>query len=134
MNRSLILALLFFLLGPLSQPPCAEAAGSGAADGAAGSMSIMLDLNAATYDQLLSVRGIGPALATRILEARTRRGSFARLEELLEIEGIGEKSLARLRGYLTLPSPPSPDLACSPFSLRGGPTTCKQGTCTQADS
>ena len=76
-------------------------------------MSIMLDLNTATYDELLSVRGIGPALAARILAYRTDRGSFSRIEELLEVEGIGLKSLSLLQKYFTLSPPPSPEAKSS---------------------
>jgi comEA protein len=109
MTRTLAFSLLLFLLAPLSQLPAAEAAESRNRTSAGDTMSIMLDLNAATYDELLSVRGIGPALAKRILDYRTDRGSFSRIEELMEVEGIGAKSLSLLKKYFTLSPPPSPE-------------------------
>jgi competence protein ComEA len=113
MTRTLVLSLLLFFLAPHSHLPAAEAAESGGRTTSGDTMSIMLDLNTATYDELLSVRGIGPALAARILAYRTDRGSFSRIEELLEVEGIGAKSLSLLRKYFTLPPPPSPEAKSS---------------------
>jgi len=113
MTRTLILSLLLFLLAPASHLRAAGDSGSGAKTPVADTMNIMLDLNTASYDELVSVRGIGPALAARILDYRSGRGSFTRIEELLEVEGIGAKSLANLRKYFTLSPPPSPEAKSS---------------------
>ena len=113
MTRTLILALLVFLITPASHLRAAGASGNGAGSPAADTMSIMLDLNTASYDELLSVRGIGPALAAKILDYRAGRGSFSRIEELLEVEGIGPKSLSHLKKYFTLSPPPSPEAKSS---------------------
>jgi competence protein ComEA len=56
-----------------------------------------VDLNAATPEQLDVLPGVGPVTAQRILEWRTRHGRFARVEQLREIEGIGERRFAQLR-------------------------------------
>ncbi len=56
-----------------------------------------LDLNLADSLDLVGLPGIGPALAGRILGARQARGTFSSVEQLLEVRGIGEKRLARLR-------------------------------------
>jgi competence protein ComEA len=55
-----------------------------------------VDLNRATAADLESLPGIGPALAERIVEHRTARGPFARVEDLLDVPGIGEATLAVL--------------------------------------
>ena len=55
-----------------------------------------LDLNRATPAELERLPGIGPELARRILEARAARGSFRSPEELLEVRGIGPAMLERL--------------------------------------
>lgn len=57
----------------------------------------LLDLNRAQINELEQITGIGPALAARIVAARAARGRFRSLEELLEIPGIGPKSLQILR-------------------------------------
>lgn len=73
--------------------PPAPAPGAPAAGAPAGP----LDLNAATLDQLDGLDGIGPVLAQRILDWRTERGRFTSVDELGEVEGIGDKLLDRLR-------------------------------------
>ena len=63
-------------------------------------LNIPIDLNQATAGDLESIPGIGPVMAQRILRYRQNNGDFGRLEELLMVEGIGEKKLQRLRNYL----------------------------------
>lgn len=59
-----------------------------------------LSLGSATADQLDELDGIGPTLSERILEYRTEHGGFGSLEELREVEGIGEKRFESLREAL----------------------------------
>lgn len=59
-----------------------------------------LSLGSATADQLDELDGIGPTLSERILEYRTEHGGFGSLEELREVEGIGEKRFESLRKAL----------------------------------
>jgi len=61
-----------------------------------------LDLNSATAEQLDELPGIGPALAERIVAYRAEHGSFAQIDQLNEVKGIGEKTLEKLRPHLTL--------------------------------
>ena len=59
-----------------------------------------LDVNTATAADLESLPGIGPVLAGRIVEHRRTHGRFERLEDLLEVEGVGPRLLERLRPLL----------------------------------
>ena len=59
-----------------------------------------VDLNTASREQLMQVKGIGPALADRIVEFRKEHGPFRRVEDILKVRGVGEKSLEKLRPYL----------------------------------
>jgi competence protein ComEA len=59
-----------------------------------------LDLNRASAGQLDFVPGIGPSMASRIIEYREQNGSFTSLDDLTQVPGIGEKKLARFRQYL----------------------------------
>ena len=56
-----------------------------------------ISLASATQAQLEELDGIGPTLATRILEYRDEHGGFRSIEELGEVDGIGEVRLAALR-------------------------------------
>jgi competence protein ComEA len=76
------------------------AASGGAAPGAAAAPGAKLHLSSATAEQLDEIDGIGPTLAERIVEYRNGHGGFRSLEELAEVEGIGEKRLATLRDAL----------------------------------
>lgn len=64
--------------------------------------SAPVDINTATMSDLESVPGIGRALAQRIVTFREKNGSFARVDDLLKVRGIGEKSLEKLRPYVTV--------------------------------
>jgi competence protein ComEA len=64
-----------------------------------------VDINTAGVEELQSLSGIGPALARRIVEHRREHGPFERVEDLLEVKGIGEKTLARFRDKITVSRP-----------------------------
>jgi len=61
-----------------------------------------LDLNTANAQDLDELPGIGEVLAQRILTYREEYGRFESIEELLEISGIGEKTLEGLRERVTV--------------------------------
>jgi len=85
-------------------PGAAEAPGGGAAPGVdlEGGATGPVDLNQATLDQLDALPGIGPVLAQRILDWRTANGRFSSVEELAEVSGIGEATLADLRPVVSV--------------------------------
>ena len=61
-----------------------------------------VDLNTATEEDLRALPGVGATLAARILAYRAEHGPFRRLEELLNVPGIGKLSLERLRPFLRI--------------------------------
>jgi competence protein ComEA len=61
-----------------------------------------VDLNAAGAGDLEAVPGIGKSLAARIVAFREKNGAFKSVDDLLKVQGIGEKSLERLRPFLTV--------------------------------
>jgi competence protein ComEA len=61
-----------------------------------------LDINRATLAELVAVPGIGSQMAQAIVDLRSKKGSFAKLDELQEVPGIKEKKLASLTPYLTV--------------------------------
>lgn len=70
---------------------------------AAGSTG-QLDLNTATLKQLDEIPGIGESKAKAILDYRLKKGRFSRIEELIEVKGIGEKMLEKLKVFLYVTS------------------------------
>jgi competence ComEA-like helix-hairpin-helix protein len=63
-----------------------------------------VDLNLASAEELEALRGIGPELASRIVEYRSTKGPFLSTDELLAIPGIGPVLLGRLGDRLTVTS------------------------------
>ena len=63
------------------------------------------DINQATAADLQRVPGIGPTLAQRIIEAREAQGGFHFLEEVKDVQGIGEKRFEAIREWFYCPLP-----------------------------
>jgi len=62
-----------------------------------------LDINAASAGQLArQLPGIGPAKALRIIQWREQHGPFEHIEQLLEVKGIGPKTLEKLRAFVRI--------------------------------
>jgi competence protein ComEA len=96
--------LLFVVLGLLAiavAVPAAQKAPA-ARGAAAATASAPLNLNTATQAQLESLPGIGPAAAQRILEYRQKNGSFKKIEDLMNVKGIGEKSFLKLKPLISV--------------------------------
>jgi competence protein ComEA len=78
----------------------ALAAGGGTAGSASSPPGVKPSLGSATVEQLDEIDGIGPTLAERIVEYRTENGGFGSVDELQDVDGIGEKRLETLREAL----------------------------------
>jgi len=59
-----------------------------------------IDLNRATVRELTELPGVGEAIAKRIVDFRDKHGPFKRVEDLMKVKGIGEKSLEKIRPYI----------------------------------
>ena len=57
----------------------------------------LIDLNTATGMELETLPGIGPRTAERIIEYRREHGGFERIEDLMDVRGIGERTFLRLK-------------------------------------
>ncbi len=58
---------------------------------------VQVNINTATLEELEVLPGIGPVSAQRIIDHRSERGPFATIDQLVEVKGIGEKSLEKIR-------------------------------------
>ncbi len=61
-----------------------------------------INLNSATVEQLQTLPGIGPATAKSIVERRTKAGKFSRIEEIINVKGVGEKKFQKIKDRLVV--------------------------------
>ncbi len=87
-----------------------------AADMAAGKK---VNINQASAKELANLPRIGDKVAERIVEYRQAHGSFARVEDLMEVKGIGEKLFTSLKPYLALSGPTTLSEKVSSKGTRG---------------
>ncbi len=67
----------------------------------------LVNLNTASSAQLQDLPGIGAKTAERIIDYRQKNGGFKKIEELMNVKGIGEKSFLKLKDRITV-APPQP--------------------------
>ena len=100
MIRTSALALVA-LLAALAVPAAAQQAAAPQPAPAAKAEAVV-NLNTATAAELESLPGIGKSTAQRILEYRQKSGGFKKVEELMNVKGIGEKSFLKIKNRLTV--------------------------------
>ena len=72
------------------------------------SSTAIVNLNTASASDLEGLPGIGAKTAARIVEYRQKNGPFKKIEELMNVQGIGEKSFLKLRAQLSVGSKTEP--------------------------
>ncbi|MFE6621484.1 helix-hairpin-helix domain-containing protein [Streptomyces sp. NPDC057740] len=85
---------------PATVPGAAAGAGAGTSAGTGAAPTAPVSLNTATVDQLDTLPGVGPVLAQHILDYRTQHGGFRSVDELREVNGIGDRRFADLRNLV----------------------------------
>lgn len=76
----------------------------------------VINVNAATADELQKLPGVGPKMAQRIIDERAKK-PFASIEDLRRVYGIGPKTLEKLKPYATVGGPK----AAAPSVAQNGP-------------
>ncbi len=89
--------VLMLALGVAAAPAFAQQAKAGAS-----APTTVVNLNTASAAQLQELPGIGARTAERIIEYRQKNGSFKKIEELMNVKGIGEKSFLKLKERITV--------------------------------
>jgi competence protein ComEA len=107
MRSIVVAALLLALHAPAFAAPVAQPASGASADPKT-SAPRKVDVNRATAAELVGVPGVGERLAEAIIELRQRKGSFTKMDDLLEVRGIGEKNLAMIAEHLTIAQQAAP--------------------------
>ena len=100
-RTSIGLVVAAFLLAA----PTVHAAGPSQDGAEAKAAMAAVNLNTASAAQLEELPGIGPKMALRIVDYRQKNGGFKKIEDLMNVKGIGEKAFLKLKPRLTV-SPP----------------------------
>jgi competence ComEA-like helix-hairpin-helix protein len=101
MNRS-ALVLLFALAILAASPVGAQRAQPAAKPPVPASAAETVNLNSATAAQIASLPGIGVKTAELVVQYRQKNGPFKKIEEIMNVRGIGEKSFLRIKDRLTV--------------------------------
>jgi competence protein ComEA len=73
-----------------------------AASEATAATADIIDINSATTEQLQELPGIGQVVAQRIVTYRTEHGAFTSVEDLLQVKGIGQATLAKIQSRIAV--------------------------------
>ena len=98
MSRALLATVIPLFV--LTAGDCVFAQKAGGKPAAAA--AAVVNLNTATATQIATLPGVGEKAAQRIIEYRQKNGSFKKIEELMNVKGIGEKSFLKLKPLITV--------------------------------
>jgi competence protein ComEA len=90
------------LVGSLAAQPLFAQATQTRADSRPAKPAVTVNLNTATTAELETLPGVGAKMAARIIEYRQKKGPFKKVEELMNVQGIGEKNFLKLKPQLTV--------------------------------
>jgi comEA protein len=106
--RRLMFALVILVATVISPSASwAQAAKGGSSAKARATTANPVNLNSASAAQLQTLPGIGASAAQRIVEYRQKNGNFKKIEELMNVKGIGEKSFLKLKPLITVGDKPA---------------------------
>lgn len=66
------------------------------------SSSALVNINSATQAELDSLPGIGPSTATKIIDYRNKNGDFKKIEDIMNVSGIGESKFNNIKNYICI--------------------------------
>jgi competence protein ComEA len=90
------------LAGCLVAPPLMAQTAQTRTDARPAKAAVVVNLNTASSAELETLPGVGAKMAARIIEYRQKKGPFKKIEELMNVQGIGEKNFLKLKPQLTV--------------------------------
>jgi competence protein ComEA len=98
----LSLATAAFLTAAYPQAAAAAQGNASTRSGAKPAGTGVVNINSASTTDLATLPGIGAKTAARIVEYRQKNGPFKKIEELMNIRGVGEKNFLKLKEQITV--------------------------------
>jgi competence protein ComEA len=117
--RALVVPVLGLSLSGLASHPAV-------AEGEPPASQKLVNINQATSAELTRLPRVGAKLADRILAHRKEHGPFRRIEDLMEVKGVGEKFFSTLKPYLTVSGPTTLAEKVSSKGSRGATSKTKK--------
>ena len=102
MNRFAFVLAIALASSAIGHPLLADAGQKTGKPPAAAPSTEVINLNTGTTSQLAALPGIGVKTAELIVQYRVKNGPFKKIEEIMNVRGIGEKSFLRIKDRLTV--------------------------------
>ena len=101
-TRTLMAAILGIAVSAAVASAQNKATTSKAAATVTATATAPVNLNTATVEQLATIPGVGPKMAERIIDYRQKNGGFKKVEDLMNVSGVGEKSFLKMKPLITV--------------------------------
>ena len=103
----MLLSIVTLSVFVIARPGATGAAQASSGDRAAAKVAIVatVNINTASVKELDALPGVGAKTAALIVEYRQKNGPFKKIEELMNVRGVGEKSFLKLKPQLTVGTP-----------------------------
>ena len=98
----LVLAVIVLVFAFSTSLAFAQAASKADAAKSAEQVSGKININKATSGQLMEIKGIGESYAKRIVDYREKNGPFKKIEDIMEVQGIGTKIFESIKDRITI--------------------------------
>jgi competence protein ComEA len=102
MIRTILTVAAIATILTMAEPSARAASDAQPPQSSAPAATPAINLNTATQADLEKLPGVGPATAKQILDYRQKNNGFKKVEELMNIKGIGEKSFLKLKPLVTV--------------------------------
>ena len=102
MTRIMMAAIAAIALSATSLSAQTKAPVAKATAGTTAAAAAPVNLNTATADQLATIPGVGAKMAERIINYRQKNGGFKKIEDLMNVSGVGEKSFLKMKPLITV--------------------------------
>ena len=97
-----VVTLAHLALGGAAPVLAQKAAPRASKPSAAAPATEIINLNSATAAQIATLPGIGAKTADLIVQYRAKNGGFKKIEEIMNVRGVGEKSFLKLKSRITV--------------------------------